>query len=91
MATDLFTEIYAQMVNSFGFPWFAWLALFIAFFALITLILEIDFLISALVTSLPLLVFAMYNLISLGEWGLAVLVLILGLTLALSLYRLVFK
>jgi hypothetical protein len=88
---ELFTSIYTSLTNAMGFEWIAWVVLFITMFAIIAIILELDFLISLTVALLPILIFSMYNAISIGAWGISIVVLILGLVLALSMFRLIFK
>lgn len=91
MAQEIFTSIYTSMSTYFGFEWIAFTLLFMAMGLIILTLLEVDVLLAVSIVSLPLLVFVMYNTITLGAWGISVIVLLLGLILALSTYRLLFK
>jgi len=88
---EIFTEIYSGMVNWFGLPWIVWVLLFVGLLLLIVTLLQIDLILGLMVTSLPLIVFSIYQTITLGAWGLSLVVIILGLGLAFGLGRLLIR
>ena len=80
--------IYEGLVRFFGFEPIVWLVLFVALIVLLASIVNLDFYTSVLVCLLPVLLFATYQTIFLGAYGIAAIVIILGFGLSVSIYRL---
>lgn len=81
-------EIYASIVRFFGFEPIAWIVLFVALVVLLSAIADLDFYTSILVGLLPVLLFASYQTIILGTYGIAAVIIILGFGLSIAIYRL---
>lgn len=81
-------SIYDSIVRFFGFEPIVWVVLFVAFIVLLSAIADLDFYTSFLVGLLPVLLFASYQTIILGTYGIAAVIILLGFGLSISIYRL---
>jgi hypothetical protein len=89
--TEFFTGIYTAMAQWLAFDWIVWLLLFGALFVIVLVIVQIDALTAILVVSMPLVVFALYQAISLGSWGIALIVILFGLGISYAINQLLIK
>lgn len=88
MATDLFSQIYYGLIAGVGYTWLAWTILLFCLFAIVLILIELDILTALVVVSFPLLLLLTYQMITLGAWGLGVVVLVVGFVFGISIYKL---
>lgn len=83
--------IYDGIRDFFGYDWIVWVMLAIAMLAVFSAILRVNFIITAAIAALPFLILGIYAVIQLSSWMMYAVFFLLGVILALSLWKLLTK
>jgi len=76
------------MVTFLGTPWLAWIVLFIAGLIVFSAILRVPYMIVLAVASLPFILLGIYAAIQIDTWIMFLVLVILGIILAISIFKL---
>lgn len=89
MSLTLLSYIYDSLVQFLGTDWLAWTVLFIAMLIVFSVLLRVPYMIVISVASLPFLLLGIYSVITLSSWIMFLVLFILGVILAISIYKII--
>jgi len=89
LSLSVFSLIYESMTQFLGASWIVWAVLFILVLVVFSTILKVPYMITFAVSALPFLLLAMYSAIQISPWIMFLVLMVLGLILAISMYKII--
>lgn len=89
--TDILSSIMQGIIDGFGFQWMGWVVVFIAMFALLAILLELDVATGFVIMSMPLLLVLVYQLVATPSWVIGAIVIVVGFVFGVSVFKLLVR
>lgn len=88
MSLAVFTYIYESLLQYFGNSWLVWVILFITMLAVFGALLRVPFIVLGVIATIPFLLLALYAAIQVQPWIMFSILFLLGILLAISIWKL---
>jgi hypothetical protein len=88
LSLSILSLIYSSIVSFLGASWLAWVALMIFTLVVLSTILKVPYMIVLALSALPFLLLAIYAVIQVSNWLMFLVMVLLGVVLAISIYKL---